>query len=507
MTLNASASSHDLTRVGQQESTSWAVQLLAIMPLVVVFTLSLAHPLDPDLGWHLKYGEYITQHHALPQGNTFSAEMPGYPYINHAWGSDVMLYAVFQAFGFPGVILLSATIMTLTFACFSRAARLSFWEEAILFPPMLYLLNPIIEQSFRSQLISLLGLGLLFRLLERAEKRSLSSLPLAVPLFLLWANLHGQFIVGLGLYACWSGTYLLRIRGAAGRGRPMAFPRRELLRVLAVGLAATLATLVTPHGLAIYGEIAHHAGTNLQQYVNEWQPINLEARLWWPYLLWGVILAANALLLYRQRQLLAKAHYLLPTIILVVATWHQRRHFWPLVLISMPIAAPWITRLRPQRPAMARAIALALLLGAYVYGGAIHLPKQHLFAFDWHLYCRHLGCTSQSADFLQGHLAGQRLLTDYDYGGWLIWNYPAIKPTIDGRMPFWRDDTGYSAYEQYLSLENGTTDIEESPYTMVYWSTKKETLFNRLSQLAAEGKWRLAYADPFASVFVRNQVP
>lgn len=484
-------------------SLPWARQLLAFMPLVVVFIFSLAHPLDPDLGWHLKYGEYFSLHHAMPPGNTFSSEMPGYPYVNHAWGSDVILYTVFSAFGFLGISILGAAIITATFACFSRAARLSFWEEAILFPCMLYLLNPIIEQSFRSQLLSLLAMGVLFLLVERMEKKVLATLPAILLLFFLWANSHGQFIVGLVLYACWAGLYLLRagLGARAGQGR---LPTRECTLIVATGIGAGLVSLLTPHGLAIYTEIARHAGNEFQQSINEWQPIYLDARLWWPFLAWGAALAMGLVIIQRQQQLLAKAHYLIPALAMYVATFQQRRHFWPMVLISLPMAAAVVGRLRPKRSAVAMAIACSLLTGAYLYGGLRQLPRQHIFAYSWDLYCRHLGCTAESAEFLQQRLNGEALLTDYDWGGWLIWNYPAIKPTIDGRMPFWRDDQGYSAYGQYLTLESGEADIDQSPYTVVYWSTKKEVLFNRLSQLAAQGKWRQVYADPFASIFVRN---
>jgi len=486
------------------DSTARQVErLCALLPLVVVFLCSLAHPLDPDLGWHLKYGEYFFQHHALPPGNTFSAEMADYPYVNHAWGSDVILYALFNAFGFPGISFLGAAITTLTFACFSRAGHLSFWEEAILFPPLLYVLNPILEQSFRSQMISLLGIGMLFLIAERAEKKSLSNLVMAVPLFVLWANGHGQFVVGLALLACWGGIYILRA-WAAARWQRSGFPSRAFGIILATGVGSGLASLLTPHGLTIYTEIGRHAVNQLQQHVNEWQPIGLEPRLWWPFLVCGAVLSVSCVHLYRQRQIMAKAHYLVPVLLLFAASIQQRRHFWPMVLLSLPIIAPLAARLRPQRPVAATAIAVALLAGTYLYGGAVNLPRQHIFPYSWELYCRHLGCTAQSATFLQSRLAGQTLLTDYDWGGWLIWNFPDIKPTIDGRMPFWRDEHGYSAYEHYLPLENGEADIDASPYSMVYWPAKKETLFNRLSQLVKENKWQEIYADPFASIFVRN---
>ncbi len=483
---------------------SVAYALLAIMPFVVVFVLSLTHPLDPDLGWHLKYGEYFASQHTLLQENTFSVEMPGYRYVNHSWGSDVLLYAVYNAFGFLGVSILGAIVMTMTFFFFAQAARLSFWEEAILFPPMLYLLDGIIFQSYRSQTLSLLGLGCLFFLVERFEDRHRKALLFLMPLFILWANMHGQFIVGLGLLVFWAASYCFRAWLMA-RSRKAPIPIGDLGLILAAVLGAGCVTLITPYGVEIYLEISRHFGNHLQQYIKEWRPIAEEPKLLWLLIGWGAFLTGNAVMIYRQRQVLAKAHYLLPSLLFFIASFAQVRYFWPLVLVSMPIAATCLTRIRPANQKTVAGIAASFLACAYLYGAFVKLPAQHIISYDWDRYCRHLGCTSRSADFLQSQLAGASLLTDYDWGGWLIWNYPKIKPTIDGRMPFWRDEQGYSAYEKYVALESGDEDIDQSSYNMVYWPPKKETLFKRLNQLVDEGKWRVLYYDPFAYIFVRNQ--
>ena len=485
-------------------ATSFAGALLALMPFVVVFVLTLTHPLDPDLGWHLKYGEHFINQHTVLQANTFSAEMPGYRYINHSWGSDVLLYCVYNAFGFLGVSILGASVITLTFFFFAQAARLSFWEEAFLFPPMLFILNGIIFQSYRSQTLSLLGLGCLFFLVERFEGGSRRALLFLLPLFVLWANLHGQFIVGLALLLVWGTLYCFRTWLAA-RSIHTPLPLRDLLLVMAVVSGVFLATLITPYGLDIYLEISRHVGNHLQRYIKEWWPIAEDPDLLWMLLGWGAFLAGNTVIIYRQRQVLAKAHYLLPAFLFFIASFAQLRYFWPLILVSMPIAATCLTKIRPPNQKTAVGVASILLACAYLYGSFVKLPSQHLTTYDWNRYCRHLGCTSRSANFLQSRLAGAALLTDYDFGGWLIWNFPGIKPTIDGRMPFWRDEQGYSAYEKYVALESGDEDIDQSSYNMVYWPPKKEALFSRLNQLVDEGKWRVLYSDPFSYIFARNQ--
>jgi len=49
------------------------------------------------------------------------------------------------------------------------------------------------------------------------------------------------------------------------------------------------------------------------------------------------------------------------------------------------------------------------------------------------------------------------MFNEYDWGGYLIWKLPEYKTFVDGRMPSWRDDTGYSAFEEYLEIRKNIT--------------------------------------------------
>ncbi len=478
--------------------------LLEALPFAVVFLLTLTHSLDLDLGWHLKYGEYFFQHHEILRQNIFSTEMPGYLYVNHAWGSDVVLFAFYKALGFFGISVLGAVVMTLTFYFFSRAARLAYWEKALLFPPMIYALHEITELSFRSQLISLLGVGIVYFFIQQFEENKSKKIVLLIPLFLIWANMHAEFIVGLGIFALWVLLYFLRTLYQA-RKQKIVFPRKDINFLIGVFAAATVATLVNPFGIGIYIEILRHFGNPLQQYINEWKPIQESTSLLWPFVGWGFILAASLAITYRKEKLIAHAHYIIPTILFFAISFSQRRYFWLMILVSVPIAASLVTRLRPSRQSIAITIAVFIVIFSYGYAAVVQLPNQYVFSFDWGLYCRFNGCSPRAAEFIvSSSLDTNHMFTDYNWGGWLIGNYPTIKPAIDGRMPFWRDAIGYSAYAKYVALENMTSDIDAAGYDTVFWPPSKKPLFSRLTKLVEEKKWRIVYHDPFAYIFIRS---
>jgi len=121
---------------------------------IVCFLASLAFSTDPDLGWHLKYGEYFFQHGSVLRDNTFSVMMPQFHWANVSWGTDLLTYAVYHSGGFGGLTILGSMFVTATFFFFSKAATLSVWDEAFLFPLLLYLEKPLNVVSFRGQQIS-----------------------------------------------------------------------------------------------------------------------------------------------------------------------------------------------------------------------------------------------------------------------------------------------------------------------------------------------------------------
>jgi hypothetical protein len=84
-------------------------------------------------------------------------------------------------------------------------------------------------------------------------------------LFLLWANLHGTFVVGLAVLG------LHTIGRAFERG-----PRdREVRRLVTLGVLCGLATLVNPHGVLLYRDVLGFSGHPNLRTMKEWWPMEL----------------------------------------------------------------------------------------------------------------------------------------------------------------------------------------------------------------------------------------
>ena len=468
---------------------------LLYFPYVVVFTGSLFNPSDSDLGWHLKYGEYFFKTGQILRENIYSTMMPGYHWVNSSWATDLITYATFSRFGFMGLSVLGALTVTAIFFFFSKAAKLTFFEQAVLFPLLLFYEEPLTAVSFRGQLLSLLFIGILYYLLSKYEQGKITLLFLAVPVFCLWSNLHGQFILGLGLFLGWIILYLVAHR----------FPRKEVQFLFLIFTSSALASLINPFGFGIYQEALRHFGNPWQQFIIEWLPFDRFSNLWWRLIFWDILVFFSLGVLYWKKQLTSNLPYFGLTVFLIILSFWMRRYTWPMLLVSIPLVKVSIQLFTPKWKSVAFTLASIMFIFFYGFFIFIQNPKISIQTMSWERYCKESAyCSPKSAEFIIKNKLTDNLLTFYNWGGWLIWNYyPQIKPSIDGRMHLW-EEHGYSAFAEYYPIEQNFIDVDLSRYDVVY-ITPKKPLFKRMAQLIKEGTWDTVYFDDFAAVFIRKQ--
>ncbi|MBL8800102.1 MAG: hypothetical protein JNM56_39840, partial [Planctomycetia bacterium] len=242
-------------------------RLSVLALLVLTFFLSSFVVRNTDYWLHLAAGRLLAEGKVQFGVDPFAYTTGGVYWVNHSWLYDLLLYGFTSLcrgpLGWDGtvVVVLKALAMTLLASVLLSIRRrgVSLWLPvlcttlAVLAAASRMILGPI------SVSMLLLGLTLYFlirdgkpeagaakgwRVLLTASPRRLWVLP---PLFALWVNLDGWFILGpllVGLY--WLGEALQEAlapeRGTADAPAPEE--RRTLLLVLLVGLAACL---LNPH--------------------------------------------------------------------------------------------------------------------------------------------------------------------------------------------------------------------------------------------------------------------
>jgi hypothetical protein len=245
--------------------------LLRYSPALLAFIFVVADAgrwADPDLWGHLVFGRLILTHGHLPPRDIYSYSATGLPWHDHEWLSEVVLALCWSGLGVVGLKLmkLAATAATITLLAMGAAetgAPISL--QLIVLTTGALAIAPMIQ--FRPQLFDFIALSALLLLLARECYRRAGRLWLAIPLFALWANLHGGFFVGLAVLAVYTAVTAIEDL-AAGEGIKRA------IHLSGVTAGCVLATLLNPDGVGNWFTVMHTLGNPLTRaMVSEWQPL------------------------------------------------------------------------------------------------------------------------------------------------------------------------------------------------------------------------------------------
>lgn len=480
---------------------------LNLLPYLFVFISSLYRPFDSDLGWHLKYGEYFFQHFQILRQNTYSTEMAGFAWPNTNWLTDVITYAIYSTGGFVGLSVTAALIIVLTFWVFAKAFDLDLFQKAFIFPVLLALEAPVNEVSFRGQLISNLFLAVLFLFLEKFSfKKQLIFIPL---LFVVWVNTHGQFILGLGILALYIGFKILE--SAFTKNLSLSFSViinaiKNTRYLLMIWVFSMIAGFVNPFGSATYQIALSHFNSPELKYIIEYLPVEDLSDDWWKQMVFGIMLFFGLLYVIfsgKVKENIAKTGIVSIFFLLALLV---RRYAWSMYYLGIPLLKPLANFVKPDSER--NAIRAAIVLFIFYISCALYLkmPLTQFTKMNWQAYCEDFNnCSEGSIQYaVANHLSEKNMMTMYNWGGYMIWMHPEIKPSIDGRMTVWKDPaTGYSPLADYYAYETNSKDINDSKYDVVLMGNEKE-IYNRLNKLVKEGKWEKKYEDQYGGVFVRS---
>ena len=475
------------------------VQLAMIFAAIAV--LPFVHRVDNDFWWHLRTGQIIVTS-GIPMHDPFSWTMAGRPWVAHEWLSEAIIYVVESMFGYAGnVLLFDGVTFAAMLLMFSLGRRAGAGTRPLV---ALTLLSGAVLRMFltvRPQLFSWLLFAVVLALIEEHDAgrpdgpSGKSRVWLLPPLFALWANLHLGVFYGLMLLGCWVAARAWeRWRGDAGV---------DLRAPLAVTAACIIAVSANPHGpaLLLYPLRYLLDGHAANAAVAEWQrpdPINI---FHWPIFLAALLLVLAVVSRTRPRPFLV-----LVALATAALSMEAVRNAPFAALVVVPIAGGAMARRwrgassaadSSVRTPLAAAIALPLLVVALVVPAALAFGDGALSLWtpSAHDY------PAAGTAYVRDHLAGRRLLGDYNAAGYEIDKlYPGTKVFIDGRTDFY----GNALLEDYLTLTEakaGWQALLAKYHPDVVMLPDKAPL---IVALRADSAWREAFTSPAAVVMVRR---
>lgn len=158
---------------------------------------------DYDFWARLVVGKHFIQTGHLLMHDIFSYT-PTHRIIDHEWGSSVVFYLVQHFFSHIGLVLLQTIILFSIFVLIIQIVKLRGVKTTHPYNLLFYIfaaaaLMQIYYQPFRCQLFTFLFFTLFLYILELARKGinwPLFSIPI---IMLIWCNMHGGCVSGLGL--------------------------------------------------------------------------------------------------------------------------------------------------------------------------------------------------------------------------------------------------------------------------------------------------------------------
>ena len=86
---------------------------------------------DPDVWWHLRTAESITEHHAVPRTDPFTTFGAGHPWAAYSWLFELLLLGLFRSFGLYGIVLYTSTMLLLITVAVHRLVRESLGDTPV----------------------------------------------------------------------------------------------------------------------------------------------------------------------------------------------------------------------------------------------------------------------------------------------------------------------------------------------------------------------------------------
>ncbi|MCX7920155.1 MAG: hypothetical protein N3A72_11235 [bacterium] len=238
------------------QERGWLTGLFIIVMLTVFSISFYAIRTSTDEWWHLRTGEYIVEHRALPQNDIFAYTSLDLPWVNHEWLAQVIFFLVYDTIGIKGFIFFKSIIIVATFAILffvvrNRAknpyiALLVTLIAALASRHTLYPRPPIF-----SYLLMASYLFLLYSITDKPDKKiAIRYLALFPILMIFWVNLHGGAILGIILVGSFLvGNLIAKLNSKILR-QPLPTEQTKILAIIL--LLVLLASLINPYGYKVF---------------------------------------------------------------------------------------------------------------------------------------------------------------------------------------------------------------------------------------------------------------
>jgi hypothetical protein len=475
------------------EKIAQALLLAVLFAVPTLLCLYAAIVSDPDIWWHLRSGDWMLQHHAVPRVDSFSTFGAGKPWVDYSWLYELLVEKLYARLGLVGLVAYtSGMVLAITVALHHLIKRLQ--GDFNLAVVLTFAASLALERLYSPRpwhftiLFFVLVVDIVMHARRTGEARELLWLPV---IFGLWANLHIQFVDGLVVVG------LALAEAFAGRWWSAARTRLKLGWAVAATVASVAATLVNPYGWHVYRtayELATQPG--VMDHIAELQSIPF--RFLSDYCVLFLALGAAAVLAWRREVKVFETAFL---VLAAYLSFRSRRDVWIVVTAASAIVAAGVgtaTVVERERwskrwfavPITAAATGLIVFCGFRMMAvGNAQLSAK--LAEDMPV---------RAVEFVRDRGLQGALFNDYSWGGYLMWGLRE-PVSIDGRAGVQGTDRMDRFGATWSAEPTWRNDADLEQAGVVIGPVKAPLV----QVLRMDPRFELAFEDKVAAVFVARR--
>jgi hypothetical protein len=471
--------------------------------MIVMLVLFIGVEQDPDFWWHLRIGQWMVDNGRLPTNDIFTFTATSHVWTDHEYLTEILIWLTYSRLGLTAVVIAFGLVTWLGFWLMYLQVR----RQPFVFIGLGLTIGAVAGAPIwgpRAQMItfalSCLELYWLRGYLS-GRSRALNYFPLVM---VLWANLHGGWVIGFG----WLGVALLAELLSWAWDQDNPAHRMHVRRLVIITLASGLAVAATPHFLTLYPYPFQTQGSEAQQrLIVEWASPNFhnvelrpfEAMIFLLVIgfalkrpsMYDVLLALLGLGLALQnvRNIALFVAAVTPVLINTYGEWWR----------ELAAAHKWTFNLPPRKLfAVITAVVLiliALLVTVRVDNNINPARQEKLEAETYPV---------AASDWLAAHPeVGTRMFNQYGWGGYLanrFYPQPNRKVFIFGEAALMGDDL-LNEYEHIYTIHSDWKTLLDNNGIDYVVENRGDPLPNLL---ATQPDWTLVYQDNVAVIYVRK---
>ncbi len=474
-------------------------RVMLIVLFILLLTIATRIPVDTDTWWHLRSGE-----HTLTQGmiytDPFSHTFEGERWINHSWGSQIVMLVAWNVGGDLGLALYTSILATVGMAFLYRIMAGNVYLKAFIL--ILTATTASVFWSARPQMMSFMFSTIVLYLLYLYKREDIDRLWWIVPLMVVWGNLHAGFSIGyIFLGAVIVGESLNRL-WVSDKTQVMAWA--GIRKLVFVTIVSVPLLMINPYGFEMLRVPFETVSIgSLRDFIQEWNSPNFQERQTWAFVAMMVLLFGSA---WGSRLKFDWSSFFLVSGTFFMALL-AGRNIAVFAVVAAPVlsyhahdilqARGWVIQSRKTVSLRVARINLLLIViigfGAFLYLLGAFLPESVDEAQAGFL-------PVDAANYMGENQPEGTMFNSYNWGGYLMFAVPEYPVFIDGRTDLYTE-----FFRDWLVTATGDEGwrdlLTEFDINLVVVENGSGLDMN----LREEPGWQLDYEDEMAVIWVRTE--